>query len=145
MTQAELEALCTEWQKRLGLTEWKIEVRLRRHYKMEDHGSWGECTWNAVRRTARISVLDPTDADPDGILPYDPEETLVHELLHLHAATFAGYIDRDSYQYHFLEHAIDAITSALIDLKRAAASGVVCKLTIPLNLDEEDPGTTDPS
>ena len=132
MTQDKLEALCREWQFRLGLTEWKVQVKLRRHYEMSEKGSWGECEWNAVRRTARISILDPADADPNGILPYDPEETLVHELLHLHAASFAGHIERDSYQYHLMEHAIDSIAAALISLKRGCGSGV--EVVIPREL-----------
>lgn len=57
-------------------------------------------------------VLDPVDYPPDIITPYELEETLVHELLHLHFAPFMS--EHDTLERTLQEQAIDAIAKALV-------------------------------
>ena len=80
---SEGQRLLKEWQSRLGLQEWKI--RLVEGCKQDDMTvpNCSGCTeWTECNKTARIEMLDPNDYG-EGIVPYDFEKTLVHELLHL--------------------------------------------------------------
>lgn len=115
MSQAELEAACRYWQELLRLQHWDVVVRLARQYEM-DAGNQGECEWNLRKRMALIKVLDAADWDPRTPWPQDQEQTLVHELLHLHFAPFRA--EQGTAEDTAQEQAIDAIARALVELKR---------------------------
>lgn len=80
MTNSELLA---KWQKRLGLTDWVIDLRDDcLPNDMELPNVAGECDWQEVNKTAVIRILQP-ECYGERITPFNFEQTLVHELLHI--------------------------------------------------------------
>lgn len=114
MDQAELDDLATEWRKTLRLRDWDVKVKLKRIFDLHEQDILGECNWVLSKKCAVVGVLDPQDYDPAFVRPYDPEQTLVHELLHLHFAPFTTD-DGPTYEQ---EQAIDCIAGALVEAKR---------------------------
>ena len=84
---ASLKALGKEWIKRLGLVDWNISIEWMEAddkfaESQPDKGSLhGYCGSNYLSRCAKIRIAK-RDQVTDSILPYDLEETIVHELLH---------------------------------------------------------------
>jgi hypothetical protein len=71
------------WQKRLGLDDWNLTLRVVRQSELEPN-SWGGAEWNPVTKTGTIDVLDPRDYNlHGGELKLDMECTIVHELVHI--------------------------------------------------------------
>ncbi|MFN6572401.1 hypothetical protein [Dendronalium sp. ChiSLP03b] len=105
---------CQEWQQRLKLQDWDISVKVVPH--RESEGAWGNVRWNLQEKFADIKLLDPNDQS-DGMRPYCMEETLVHELLHLHFALFDA--DANTPEQLAQEQAINALARALVNLKNA--------------------------
>jgi hypothetical protein len=71
------------WQKRLGLEDWSLTVRVVRQSQI-DRNSWGAAEWDSVAKTGTISVLDPRDYNlRGGELRLDMQCTIVHELIHI--------------------------------------------------------------
>jgi hypothetical protein len=74
------------WQKRLGLDDWHLTVRLVRQKDL-DKNTWGNAEWDPDQKTGVISVLDPIDYNlTGGELRLDMECTIVHELVHIQVA-----------------------------------------------------------
>ena len=81
--ETRLERQMHFWQKRLGLDEWNLSVRLVRQSEI-DRNSWGAAEWDPEAKTGMISVLDPRDYNlHGGELRLDMECTIVHELVHI--------------------------------------------------------------
>ena len=117
LTEDELREKCAEWQRILRLQDWDVIVTVERASNMRVSEVNGECEWTLQTKQARIRILDPIDY-PDNIKwPQDMEQTLVHELLHLHFAPFDRF-DRESLEHVTMEQAIDLIAGALVNLKR---------------------------
>lgn len=77
------ERALSYWQNRLHLSDWIIKLRL--HCAPEDMNNdnvSGEVTWTECHKTAVILILDERYYG-ERILPYDADDTLIHELLHL--------------------------------------------------------------
>ena len=75
--------LLAKWQKRLGLTDWVIDLRDNCvPDDMELPSVAGECVWQEVNKTAVIRIIKP-ECYGERIAPFDFEKTLVHELLHI--------------------------------------------------------------
>ncbi len=71
------------WQKRLGLDDWNLSLRLVRQSQLEPN-SWGGAEWDPASKTGTIDVLDPRDYNlHGGELRLDMECTIVHELVHI--------------------------------------------------------------
>jgi hypothetical protein len=71
------------WQKRLGLEEWNLSLRVVRQSQI-DPDSWGTAEWYPESKTGVINVLDPRDYNlKGGNLKQDMECTIVHELVHI--------------------------------------------------------------
>jgi hypothetical protein len=71
------------WQKRLGLEEWRLSLRVLRQSQL-DPNSWGTAEWYPESKTGVINVLDPRDYNlKGGDLRLDQECTIVHELVHI--------------------------------------------------------------
>ena len=96
------------WQKRLRITDWHIELRVKRWHEMS--GDLGACHVSPELRHAVIDVLAPGDT-PDGYL-MDIEHTIVHELLHVVLDPVAP--DGDDTRGVLFEQAINTIASALL-------------------------------
>jgi len=117
LTEDELREKCAEWQAILRLQDWDIQVTIERASSFKIPGNEGECEWNIQYKTALIRILDPVDFPPYSKWPYDMEETLVHELLHLHFVPFDNF-ERETHEKNAVEQAINLITCALLRLKR---------------------------
>jgi hypothetical protein len=127
ITQPQAEALLAEWQRTLRLQDWDVVVRIVRGNGLElRQGLDGHCNWTLPNKTAFIRISDPVDYDPAIVFPYDMEEILVHELVHLHFAPIAKF-DEGSAEDTALEQAVEMLSQALVTAKRAASD--VTKVT----------------
>lgn len=115
VNKEQAEGLLAEWQKTLKLQDWDIVIDIRREREMELEGGQAEVHWHKDKRMAIIHLLDPLDYS-NQYWPQDHEMSLVHELLHIHMVGFAAEdgTPEDAAQ----EQAINAISFALVDLKR---------------------------
>lgn len=96
------------WQKRLGLDDWNLSVRIVRQSEI-DHNSWGASEWDPAAKTGTISVLDPRDYNlKGGELRLDMECTIVHELVHIQVSPLSAPDD------HVLEEVVNHIMTALM-------------------------------
>lgn len=116
MTQEELEKLCAYWQGVLRLQDWDVRVKLVR--RMELDGRLGWCRVCPERGAATIHVMDPIDDDPNS--PEDPEDTLVHELLHI--STHGMNVKADTPEGVAEERHINTLAGALVKLNRKGAA-----------------------
>ena len=117
MTQEELRARCRVWQERLRLQDWDIDVRLARVRDLDDLTTAGDAETMVQKQCARIRVLDVQDPFNDPHCPYDPETTLVHELLHV-AFKESQPECGDSPEWHAHERAIHRVSQALVNAYR---------------------------
>jgi len=123
MTPRQLEKLVAEWQHRLRLDDWDIElVTIAAATTDYVDNKAGQCYTRSNSRSARIVVA--TDGD-------DPEHTIVHELLHvaLHECVEAQWrataqlgeqakqVCRDDYDGAD-EMAVQRLTTALVQAHR---------------------------
>lgn len=111
----ELQVACAEWQKRLRLQDWVVQAKISRNRDVGDK-SQGHCRWVIQKKMATILILDPLDYPEDTMHPQDMEQTLVHELLHLHFAPFDDEVDTP--KEVAIEQATDCIAYALVNLHR---------------------------
>ena len=81
LTDADVQAICRIWQARLRLQDWDIHCQLVRGFRLTE--AIAEVETSDTKRTAWIRVMNPADYHPDFLLPYDPERSVVHELLHI--------------------------------------------------------------
>lgn len=76
-------ALLEKWKRKLCLQEWRIKLLTRLRPEEMTMDDVAGCTeWSEAIKTARIEIINPA-CYGDRIVPFDFEETLVHELLHL--------------------------------------------------------------
>lgn len=115
LSPEQLARWAAEWAPRLFLAPWDIEYAIARR---RDLGSvLGQCRYAETKHVAEIRLLDPIDWDPADDWRYDPEKTLVHELLHLSFSEFF-IADQDSPAHKAMERAIDLLARAFVGLKR---------------------------
>lgn len=113
-----LPALVALWQERLRLRDWRLTVSYEPNLAAGDGSPcYGLCSPFVDAKEARIYLRDPDESN-DGIPPHDVEETLVHELLHLH---FAPLAENTSAGVAAEEQAVWAITSAISQMKDLGA------------------------
>lgn len=108
--------LLYEWQRRLGLTDWRI--KLVDNCEPEDmslRDVAGSTEWTESVKTARIEIMDPKFYG-DRIVPFDYEKTLVHELLHLKFSLIS--LDTSDLQTRYVHQIIDDLARAFVDAKR---------------------------
>lgn len=121
INQRKITELSKKWQRRLRLLDWKVTTKLVRKDKFDKVGevfgynagtSLAFCDKFLEGKEAKIWILHPDDAQeietPERL---DIENTVVHELLHLHFAPFANGEKENSLLH---EQAIEAITEALL-------------------------------
>lgn len=111
----ELHEKLIEWQKRLRLQDWVVKVKIARNKDVAEK-SQGHCNWVIQKKMATIIILDPLDYPDDTMHPQDMEQTLVHELLHLHFAPFDDEVDTP--KEIAIEQATDCIAYALVNIHR---------------------------
>jgi len=123
LTKPELEQhlveLCRKWQRILRLQDWDIKVQVS-----YDLGSYqAESCYKLPKRMAIIKVIHPDAYQERNFLwPQDMEESLVHELLHLHLAAWQADDER-TMEWVAKEQAIEAIARALVELDRKEVPG----------------------
>lgn len=116
-SQEQLEEKLLYWQENLRLRDWIIKVTIKRQREMSQSNRLGEVEFNIYTKTAMISVLDPIDYDDWG--KQDMENTLVHELLHLHFSEINYHFGGQEDVYSVLEEqAIESIAHGLIKTER---------------------------
>lgn len=109
-----MDKLMEEWQKRLGLEDWQIQLS-DDEYSLPDSGCCGYTEWSEAGKTAHIYLLNH-QAYGDRIVPYDKEKTLVHELLHLKMSLLDH--PTEDLQSRVLHQIIDDLAKALVGSKR---------------------------
>lgn len=118
----DLRHKCAVWQLRMGLRDWSVEIIVERKENMPDSKS-GLCKFLVAKKSAKIYLLHPADADPEWINPYDIELTLVHELTHLHLAPWNQYFaEGDQEAELFLEQAVHALSTSLYEGWKSAGT-----------------------
>lgn len=109
-------ALVKKWISRLGLTEWRIKfVDNCAPEDMMLADSCGCTEFQESTRTARVQILDEKYWG-NRIIPYDYEEILVHELLHLKTC-FLTDTD-DALQERIGHQLIDDLARAFVAAQR---------------------------
>lgn len=116
MTEERLKELTAEWQKTLRLQDWDIDVSFKRHFEMCEENVLGQCVSTPSVRKSTIHVLVPEDADTPQS-DYNLEETLVHEILHVHFSEWENLFTKGDAMPVSSEAGIDAISHALVALK----------------------------
>lgn len=122
------------WQKVLRLTNWTIEYRVVPQSELSSPTSYGEVFWDRFHLYARVLICDPdTVDDKDPITPFNVEQIVLHELLHLYTAPIQWpyedtrnalplplweKVSEDSNMAE--EQAINQISRALIELRYSA-------------------------
>lgn len=116
-TNEEAQARCRFWQEILRLQDWNVTVKvLRRSQK------WTESTCGSVRvfldsKSADLQLLDSQDFQPgDDPSIIDMEDTLVHELLHLHMESIVGAesLPKTDPKFIALEQAVNAMAGGFV-------------------------------
>jgi hypothetical protein len=102
------------WRARLKLEDWKISVAMSQRNQLKPR-TLGGIHWDKRKKTATISVLDPSEYRlPFREMLEDMEFTIVHELVHLELAS----LPRSEASRSNEEHAVNRMTEALLALDR---------------------------
>jgi hypothetical protein len=104
--------LVHEWKNRIGLRDWDVKVDIVRYFELIDEEALATVTYKVSKKQAVIKLRDPNDIEPNKHFPINMEMSIIHELLHLHFAPLG--ITADNLHE---EHAVNALTLALFDLK----------------------------
>jgi len=107
VTQKLLRAPLKYWQKRLGLQDWEVKIKLvdEINYNGPDYAATCEVFLQMKTATIMMRKEDET-----------PEQTLVHELLHIHLRPIEDVLERNSETYlqeFHLEQFIETMAKAL--------------------------------
>lgn len=126
MNKPDLAAMLAELQRELRLQDWRIDVAYAPNLtNRAGYPVHGLCSHLVDAKVASILIRDPatpaTDSDPS------VEETLVHELVHLHFAPFSG---ASSAEIAAEEQAVWALTEALHGAKTAARRGQIARAMV---------------
>lgn len=115
-------ALLNEWTKRLGLDDWAIVLQTEcLPGEMSIPNSVGCTSWQESTKTAAIQIVDPEKVK--GLTrPFDLEEILVHELLHLKTSLLSSQEEDETLNDRVLHQLIDDIARAMIDIKNTERS-----------------------
>lgn len=117
--ETEHERLLKEWQNRLGLQDWRIKLADNcRSEDMSLQDVSGDVDWTESTKTARIEIL-AEQFYGDRIVPYDYEEILVHELMHLKLSLVSDMVN--DLQARYMHQVIDDLARAFVDAKRSKA------------------------
>lgn len=111
-TSDDLAKLCLKWQRILRLQDWTIYIRFARHYEISANVA-GEVDVVVLKKTARISIIEPIDYHNQAFCAQDIEKTVVHELLHLHFAQHDAALTLTTE-----EQAVESLACAFVGLTR---------------------------
>ena len=116
---ARAELLVAKWQKILRLQDWQVFVDVKRRRDLPDdyRDCYGFCQPNISSKQAVITIRSEIDHD-DQPLPFDIEQVIVHELLHLYTADMSVLESPGSFEYIAMEQMIELLSWAFITLDR---------------------------
>lgn len=120
----DLHELLRYWTDVLGLQEWNITLITNcSPNDMTLNEVAGETEWSDTLRTAVIRIIDPKDWGERVVL-FNPEKTLVHELLHLKFSALdeSGDPLRDKLTHRLVEDFAKALTIARLRGERSNAA-----------------------
>lgn len=120
----DLHELLGYWTDVLGLQEWNITLITNcSPNDMVLNEAAGETEWNDTLRTAVIRIIDPKDWG-ERVVPFNPEKTLVHELLHLKFSALdeSGDPLRDKLTHRLVEDFAKALTVARLGGEKSNAA-----------------------
>lgn len=113
-TNEELEALCKEYQRLLRMQDWRVKVAFVAAGEMPAAGLQGYSDASDHSLDANILIICAKDfPKAKAVNEYDPEQILVHELLH---CKFHCVDKEDSPAF---EYAIDSTADCIVALRRA--------------------------
>ncbi|GEM_PF-1144546 len=123
--EQQMQQKCREWQQRLRLADWDVTVKVVPAMDMSSTQAQGCIHWRITEKTADIKLVTPEDAvKQNPMRPYNLEETLIHELLHLHMAPFEPDSSEQT-ECMAMEWTINAIAGALLKLANSQESANV--------------------
>jgi hypothetical protein len=125
LDQTEAQRVCERWQKILRLQDWQITTEICRSWNMPSGGATGTCQRVPARKVANIKILDGSDYSPDFHFDPNHEQTMVHELIHLHTYYIEPKAGADEFDpacavHDSMEVLVDAMAGALLALDRQA-------------------------
>ena len=120
MTPEQLKARVEYWQQQLRLKDWLIDAQIVSAEELQGMGAWAYNKMDHENRFSQIRLVDPQWAhllcqNGPPLYPYNLEETLVHEMLHIHLRGWEAEPDTSAFEDH--EFAINAIAQALMALE----------------------------
>ena len=117
ITQEIADSLLIEWQHRLCLDEWRIVIHPNRQKGELDDDVQGHTDFVEPTKQAYVSIVDPKIYEGETLIePFDFEETLVHELLHLKTSLVSWNVG--DLQERVMHQIIDDLARAFVDAKR---------------------------
>lgn len=113
-----LQDRCNFWQRQLRLQDWDVTVEWAESNALG--GAMGRTTFHASTHEARVRILPEHEYPPvsERAGSYDPEEVLVHELLHLTWGEWEGADAEDDPKHNAKELALNLTAAALVRLER---------------------------
>lgn len=118
LTRDDFQALTDWWKERLGLPHWEFKVQLWTRRAADEHNAYAQLDACWEKRIAWLCVLDPADAeDSQSLTTYDPEVSVVHELLHVYTEQMHPK-KRRSPENIKAEQLAHFVSLALVKLKR---------------------------
>ena len=111
-------SLLTEWTECLGLQDWAIVLQTDcSPSEMSLQGALGCTSWQEATKTAVIQIVNPNKVD--GLTrPYNFEEILIHELLHLKTSLLSSGEEPETTSDRVLHQLVDDLARAMIDIKQ---------------------------
>lgn len=111
-------SLLNEWTERLGLQDWAIVLQTDcSPSEMSLQGALGCTSWQEATKTAVIQIVNPNKVD--GLTrPYNFEEILIHELLHLKTSLLSSGEEPETTSDRVLHQLVDDLARAMIDIKQ---------------------------
>ena len=117
MTKEKAERLLATWKARLMMEDWVIKLR----YEVDPDGmpldGDGATEWVESTKGAYIYMLNEKFRG-EKIIPFDWEQILVHELLHI-KFSLLDVSDQGDLRHRVLHQIIDELARALVDAERA--------------------------
>jgi hypothetical protein len=113
-TEKQLDQILRKWQKKLRLQDWELDIFYVDPEQFSKEGSCGEVRAHVNRKIGVIGIGRPElilERDPD-YCNHEIEDTIIHELLHLHLNPFTPF--DDDLGMLAVEQAIEAISRVLL-------------------------------
>lgn len=113
---ADNKNLLEYWQKLLGLQDWTIVLKDNcRPDEMLEDNTCGCVDFSECGKAALVQILDPKYYG-ERITPFDYEQTLIHELMHLKLSLVSA--DVSDLQERYMHQIIDDLARAFVAARR---------------------------